>query len=185
MAQMLGGEEHVDRFARGEADFSDPNSRDLQGWNQLVGEAPPEELEASVAHAARQVPPQDYDDHITPGVGGTDPLGALGGGTLGAVAAALLGNLQSGSRAGQDLRQVVPGLRSADPRQMSPAEVAKLASYTRQHDPEAFGRAAALVGRKEPGLLQRLLGNKALLFAAAALATRYMNQRMGARGRAR
>jgi hypothetical protein len=33
MAQMLGGREQVDRFARGEVDFNDPNSRDFQSWN--------------------------------------------------------------------------------------------------------------------------------------------------------
>ena len=52
---------------------------------------------------------------------------------------------------------------------MSPREVAGLATSLRQHHPEAFGRAAQL-GREKPGLLQQLLGNKALLLAAAGLA---------------
>jgi hypothetical protein len=33
-----------------------------------------------MAQAARRVDAQEYYEHITPGVCGTDPLGALGGG---------------------------------------------------------------------------------------------------------
>ncbi len=64
----------------------------------------------------------------------------------------------------------MPGLHTADPQRMSPREVAGLATSLRQHHPETFGRAAAQLGREEPGLLQQLLGNKALLLAAAGLA---------------
>jgi hypothetical protein len=183
MTQMLGGREQVDRFARGEVDFNDPNSRDFQNWNQLVGSAPPEALEESFTQAARRVDQQEYYDHVTPGVGGTDPLGGLGQGALGALAGALIGNLTGGRRGGTDLRQMIPGLQHTDPQQMSPHEVAALANYTRQHNPEAFGRAAAQVGRQQPGLLQSLLGNKALMLGAAALAAKYMNEQ-ARRGRA-
>ncbi len=60
---------------------------------------------------------------------------------------------------------------------MSPPEVASLADYLRQHHPEAFGRAAAQLGREEPGLLQQLLGNKLLLHAAAGLAGTFLADR--------
>jgi hypothetical protein len=55
--------------------------------------------------------------------------------------------------------------------------VASLADYPRQHHPEAFGRAAAQLGREEPGLLQQLLGHKLLLMAAAGLAGKFLPDR--------
>ncbi|HEX2035750.1 MAG TPA: hypothetical protein VHS99_16355 [Chloroflexota bacterium] len=126
--------------------------------------------------------PQEYSEHIMPGVRGTDPLGALGGGALGTLASRLLGSLTGGGGGEIDqLRQRVPGLHTADPQRMSPQEVAGLADYLRQHHPEAFGRAGAQLGREEPGLLQQLLGNKFLLMAAAGLAGTFL----GDRGRSR
>jgi len=178
----LGGQEPVERLAREEADFDDPQSPDFAHWNELMGAAPPEEVQDAMAQAARRVDPQEYYEHITPGVRGTDPLGALGGGALGTLASRLLGSLTGGDGANLDqLQQRVPGLHTADPQQMSPQEVAGLADYLRQHHPEAFGRAAAQVGREEPGLLQQLVGNKFLLMAAAGLAGKFLADRTGGR----
>jgi hypothetical protein len=95
------------------------------------------------------------------GVRGTNLFGALGG---------------SSGETSQLLRQV-PGLHTADPQRMSPQEVASLADYLRQHHPDAFGRAAAELGWEEPGLLQQLLGNKALMLAAAGLAGTFLADR--------
>jgi hypothetical protein len=81
-----------------------------------------------------------------------------------------------GGETSQLLRQV-PGLHTADPQRMSPQEVASLADYLRRHRPEAFGRAAAQLGREEPGLLQQLLGKKFLLHAAAGLAGTFLADR--------
>jgi hypothetical protein len=47
----------------------------------------------------------------------------------------------------------------------------------RQHHPEAFGRTAAELAQQEPGLLQRLLGNKALMLTAAGLAAKFLANR--------
>jgi hypothetical protein len=178
----LGGEEPVERLAREQANFDDPQSPDFAHWNALVGAAPPEAVQDAMAQAARRVDPQEYYEHITPGVRGTDPLGALGQGALGTLAGRLLGSLTGGDRADPDqLRERVPGLHTADPQQMSPQEVANLADYLRQHHPEAFGRAAAQLGREEPGLLQQLLGNKFLLMAAAGLAGTFLADRTRSR----
>ncbi len=68
-----------------------------------------------------------------------------------------------------------------DPQQMSPQEGASLADYLRQYHPDAFGRAAAELGQHEPGLLQRLLGNKALMVAAAGLAAKFLADRAQSR----
>jgi hypothetical protein len=174
----LRGQEPLERLAREEATFDDPKSPDFEHWNQLVGAAPPEAVQDAMTRAAQQVDPQEYYEHITPGVRGTDPLGALGGGALGTLAGRLLGSLAGGDRGDLDrLRQQVPGLHTADPQQMSPQEVASLANYLRQHHPGAFGRAAAQLGREEPGLLQQLLGNKFLLLAAAGLAAKFLGDR--------
>ena len=174
----LGGQEPVERLAREEADFDDPQSPDVAHWHALAGAAPPEAVQDAIARAARRVDPQEYSEHITPGVRGTDPLGALGEGALSMLASRLLGSLTGGGGGDPDqLPQRVPGLHTADPQRMSPQEVASLADYLRQHHPEAFGRAAAELGREEPGLLQQLLGNKLLLHAAAGLAGTFLADR--------
>ena len=165
-------------MAREEADFDDPQSPDVAHWHALAGAAPPEAVQDAIARAARRVDPQEYSEHITPGVRGTDPLGALGGGALSMLASRLLRSLTGGGGGNTDqLPQRVPGLHTADPQRMSPQEVASLADYLRQHHPEAFGRAAAELGREEPGLLQQLLGNKLLLHAAAGLAGTFLADR--------
>lgn len=178
----LGGHEPLERLAREEANFNDPQSPDFEHWNQLVGAAPPEAVQDAMARAAQRVDPQEYYEHITPGVHGTDPLGDLGGGTLGKLASRLLGSFtgRDGVETSQLLQQV-PGLHTADPQRMSPQEVAGLADYLRQYHPEAFGRAAAQLGREEPGLLQQLLGHKFLLLAAAGLAGKFLADRTRAR----
>ena len=174
----LGGQEPLERLAREQANFDDPQSPDFEHWNQLVGAASPEEVQDAMARAAQRVDGREYYEHITPGVRGTDPLGGLGGGTLGKLASRLLGSFtgDAGVETPQLLQQV-PGLHTADPQRMTSQEVASLADYLRQHHPEAFGRAAAQLGREEPGLLQQLLGNKFLLLAAAGLAGKFLVDR--------
>ena len=147
IAGAIGGTDHLERFMRGEANFDNERSPDLQRWNDLAGAAPPEDLRASIAEAARQVDGREYAEHITPGAGGTDPLGGLGQGTLATLARSLL---------------------------RSPADVAAVANYLRQRNPEAFGRAAEEVGRTHANALQSLLGNKALMLGAAILAAKVM-----------
>ena len=176
LTDMLGERLSVQRFAREQANFEDPQSPDFEPWNQLIGAAPREDVEEAVTHAARRVAPQEYYEHITPGVRGTAPLGELGGGALGRLASSLLGHLMGGRSgiAARRLPQQGPGLHTTDPQQMSRQEVASLANYLRQHHPEAFGRTAAELGRQEPGLLQHLLGNRALMLAAAGLAAKFL-----------
>ena len=76
-----------------------------------------------------------------------------------------------------DLINMIPGLQTTNPQQMSPNDVAILADHLRQHNPDAFGKAATEVGRKDPDLLQELLGNKALMLGAAALAAKLLSDR--------
>jgi hypothetical protein len=181
LAGMLGGSQEVERraerFSRGEANLHDRNSPDFQTWNQLVGAAPPEYIHEAAAQAARRVEPNDYYDHITPGVRGTDPLGGIGRDGLGALAGALLNSFSNRHGDAGQLQQQIPGLRTTDPRQMSPQEVAALANWMRQYHPEQFGQASAQVAKQDPNLLEQLLGNKALMLAAAGLAAKFLADR--------
>jgi hypothetical protein len=63
----LGGQEPVERLAREEANFDDPQSPDFEHWNHLVGAAPPEAVQDVLAHTAQRVDPQEYYEHITRG----------------------------------------------------------------------------------------------------------------------
>ncbi|MGI8904871.1 MAG: hypothetical protein ACR2IE_00065 [Candidatus Sumerlaeaceae bacterium] len=162
--QILGGPQG-DRFQKQQADFSRPDTDDFNKWTELVGSAPPDKVEEAYTHAARQVPNDEYRDHVTPGVRNTNPLGELGGGMLGTLAGRLLGGLGGGVTSGS-----IPGMRTTKPEQMSEHDVAVLADYMRRNHPEQFGKVAADVGRENPGMLQKLMGNKMLLLAAAGLA---------------
>jgi hypothetical protein len=52
--------------------------------------------------------------------------------------------------------------------------VAAIARYTQENHPEAFGKAAAEIGQKQPGLLHSFLGKAAMAAAAAALASHFI-----------
>ena len=174
------------RFTGGNANLHDPHSEDARHFGQMVQGTNRDDLASAFGHAAGQVDEHEYRQHITPGAGGTDPLGGLSGGAMGMLASSLLGNLagKSGAAAGglggaglSSLLGQIPGLGSTDPNRMSKHDVATLADWTRRNHPDAFGRAAAEVGQREPGVLQSLLGNKAMMAAAAGLAMKFMNQR--------
>ena len=172
LQQLLG------RFMGGGANFQDPQSQDRRHFDQMLGHASDDDLSSAFSHAARGVDAREYRDHVTPGVGGTDPIGSLGGGGMGEIAGALMSHLAGGGGANMaGLVGKIPGLSHTDPNRMTPHEVASLADYTRQHHPDAFGRAAAQVGRKDPGMLQQLLGNKAMMAAAASMASKFLGGR--------
>lgn len=164
LEQLLGGGQR-ERFVDQKADFDRDDTDDFNKWNELVGSAPPEQVQEAYTHAARQVPHEEYNEHVTPGARGTNPLGELGGGMLGGLAGKLLGGLGGGGSTA-----AVPGLRTTEPGKMSEHDVAVLADYMRRNHPEQFGKVAAEVGRENPSMLQKLMGNKMLLLAAAGLA---------------
>ena len=204
IAGALGGpqqaQQTLDRWSQGQARFDEPQSRELERWNELMGAAPPHVTQEAFEQAARQVDDTEYRDHITPGVGGTDPLGMLDRGALGGIAGTLLTQLiqskmgggqagrmgpmgggmgpmgggMGGGMGGIDITDLIPGMRTNDPRQMSPAEVAQMADYLKRHHPDAFAKAASEIGQRQPSLLEALLGNKALMMGAAVLGAKIL-----------
>ncbi len=94
----LGGQEPVERLAREEADFDDPQSPDVAHWHALVGAAPPEAVQDAIARAARRVNPQEYSDHITPAGAPWAPSPAACWGASQGVTAARSTSYRSGCR---------------------------------------------------------------------------------------
>jgi hypothetical protein len=176
VATSIGGD-HLIRLSSGQANFEDPNSQDQHRLLQMIKNIDPGKLQQIFAKTAEKVHPQEYSNHVTPGVGGTNPLGDLKSGALGSIAAALVNRLKSvGSGGGSNgsLLDKVPGLRTTDPTQMKADDVAAVARYTQQNHPEAFGQAATEIAQKEPALLQSFLGKAGLSLGVAALASHFI-----------
>jgi hypothetical protein len=161
------------RIAAGQGNFQDPNSPDMQQLQQDLPQADPAHVQDAFTQAAQQMNPQQYSDHITPGVGGTNPLGGIGAGGLSTIASALMQHLTGGVVAGNLLGRMA-GLTTTNPNQMDENQVASLARYTQQNHPDIFGRAAAQIGQQQPGLLHSFLGKAGLALGAAALASRFI-----------
>ena len=150
-----------------------PGSPDPQQLQQMLSQMNPQQLQQIFSQAAQQMNPQDYAQHITPGAGGTNPLGGLGSGGLSTIAATLIQHL-GGSGGTGGLLSRIPGLQTTDPNQMDENQVASLAKYTQQNHPDVFGRVAAQLGQQQPGLLNSFLGKAGLAVGAAALASHFM-----------
>jgi len=168
------GSNRVQQMADGEGEFEKDDSPDQATLQELLKKIDPNQLQQILGQATRRIDPQEYSDHVTPGVNNTDPLGQLKGGGLAAIAGALLNQLkQAGANVAQQPQQI-PGVQRTDPREMDADDVAAVARYTQQEHPEAFGKAAADIGQKEPGLLNSFLGKAAMAAAAAALASHFI-----------
>lgn len=165
------GNNTFDRLARGPQGTQSQNNQ-YDNWNQMVGSAPPEHFGQSATDVIRQMDPQDYYNHTQPGVGGTDPLGNLAQGQRGGLAQGLLGALLGRGQNQSALSQAT-GIQNLDPNHMSPQDLAALAQYAQRNHPEALGQVAQ-ENRDNPSLLDSLLGNKAVLAAAAGLGAKYL-----------
>ena len=173
IADAIGGDK-LKQFEKGQADFENEDSQDERTLQDLIRRMDPDDLQRILAQSSKQIDPQEYSDHVTPGVRDTDPLGQLKPGGLSSVATVLLNSLkQAGSGAGTQPSKI-PGLATTDPNEMNSDDVAKVARYTQQNHPEAFGKAAAQIGQEQPGLLHGFLGKAAMAVAAAALASHFI-----------
>jgi hypothetical protein len=176
LAASIGGDD-LKRLSAGQANFDDPHSNDQQNLQELIKSIDPQKLQQILAQTAQKINPQEYSDHVTPGVGGTNPLGNLSTGALGTIAAALINHLKnagSSSAPGGSPLDDVPGLQSTDPKQMNAEDVAAVARYTQQNHPEAFGQAATQIAQQQPALLHSFLGKAALAVGVAALASHFV-----------
>jgi len=134
---------------------------DYDTWNEMVGSAPKEKFGRTVYDSIRQVDPDEYNEHVTPGLGGTDPLGSLNQGQRGGLLQTIFGEL---TRRGVPQQEVVrnAGLGSLDPNNVSPNDLGSLLGNLQRENPKVYGRVAAEY-QDQPDILQSLLGNKALL----------------------
>ena len=152
---------------------------DYDSWNGMVAAAPPERFGRATFDAVRQADPQEYYRHTQPGVDGTDPFGMLSGGQRQGLVGTLLQNLL-GRGLGQDQIMRGAGVGTLDPSRMSPADIAAVVQWAQRNQPQAFGYTAAQY-RDDPNILQALLGNKALMMAAAALGAKFLSDQMSRR----
>src|SRR5688572_19965980 len=129
---MLGGgdaQQALGRLMGGNANLHGPQSPDRSAFHGMMGQASEDDLSSTFSHAARNMDGAAYREHVTPGAGGTDPLGGLGQGGLGAIAGALLGSLGGGNATGGGMGSLlgrIPGLGQTDPNRMSSHDVAAL-----------------------------------------------------------
>ncbi len=165
-----------DRLAQGPQNLQ---QQDYNNWNEMVGAAPPERFGRAVYDSVRQVDPREYYEHTQPGYGGTDPFGTLQPQQRGGLAQSIIGEL---TRRGLGMDQIMggAGLRTSDPYSMGPDDLASLSQWTQQNHPKAFGRVATQY-QQEPGILQSLLGNKALMMAAAGIGAKILMDRASRR----
>ena len=104
IADAIGGDK-LKQFEKGQGTFDDQSSPDQSALQDLIKRIDPKQLQEVLARSAQQVDPQEYADHVTPGVGNTDPLGQLKGGSLASIAAVLLNQLkQAGSTSGTQVK---------------------------------------------------------------------------------
>jgi hypothetical protein len=97
---MLGGDQEVQRMANGQGNFDDLNSPDHDRLGKMLSHASPDELQSAIGQATQQTNPDEFADHVTPGVNGTNPLGDVGKGGLSTIASALVGQLTGGGGGG-------------------------------------------------------------------------------------
>ncbi len=162
----------LDRWAQGPQGGQTSN---YDNWDQMVGAAPHDDVRSTVTNAVRQMDPQEYYDHTQPGVGGTNPLGNLAQPQRTGLAQTLL-NALLGMGLGQQTISQGAGIQTLDPSRMSPQDLAALAQWTQRNHPEALGQVAA-ENRDNPGLIESLLGNKALMMLVAGLGAKYLSDR--------
>ncbi|MDB5297804.1 MAG: hypothetical protein JWO31_3787 [Phycisphaerales bacterium] len=86
------------RILGGNHDAQNPASPDGQQFGQMIQQVPRDQLAGVFGQAARGMDGQAYRDHVTPGAGGTNPLGMLKGPAMAMVAGALMKHLTGGGQ---------------------------------------------------------------------------------------
>jgi hypothetical protein len=171
IASMLGGNNQaIQRILTGNADLSNPRSKDNAVFGQLIQNVSKEDLASIFSETSNQTGNEPSR------LGAPSLFSSLDHGALVTIATTIISALMghAGFNINQ-LTQFIPGLRTTDPNQMDAFDVTSLTNWTRQNHPQAFGQAAAEIGKQDPGLLQHLLGNRTLTTAASKLAQKYLS----------
>jgi len=145
---------------------------DYNNWNQMVGSAPPDQFGHAVSTAIGQIDPNEYAGHITPGVNGTDPLGALGQPERSGIIQSVLGHL-TGQGINHGTISQATGLQNLNPQNMSQQDMSQLLQYVQQNHPQALGQTAAQY-QNQPNVIQSLLGNKGLMLMAGTVGAKLL-----------
>jgi len=165
----------INQLANGpqaQAQGSNQQPVNYNDWNQMVGSAPPEQFGQAVSGAISQIPPEQYQQHVTPGMGGTDPLGQLPQGEIAGVAQSVLGAL---SGRGVNLNSVAQGagVGNLNPNNMSPSDLAGVLSWAQQNHPQALGSVATQY-QNQPNILQAILSNPALISTVMSVGSQFL-----------
>ncbi|MGE5608372.1 MAG: hypothetical protein ACM359_03905 [Bacillota bacterium] len=175
IASMLGGNNQaIQRIITGNADLNNPSSKDSTVFGHIIQSVSKEDLASIFSETSAQTASQPIRE---PGTStSTSLLSSLNHSSLVTLATTLISALMGhGGFNVNQLTQFIPGLRTTDPDQMDASDVTSLANWTRQNHPQAFGQAAAEIGKQNPVLLQHLLGNRTLTTAASKLAQKYLS----------
>ena len=154
----------------------------FDNWNEMVGSAPAHQFGQAVQQSIGQIDPEEYANHIQPGVGGTDPLGELAPQQRGGLMQSVLGAL--GSSGGLGALQQATGLPNIDPHNMSTQDAANVLQWTHQNQPQVFGQVAQQY-QNQPNILQSVLGNKVLMSAAGAIGANLLSSQLQKRQQGR
>jgi hypothetical protein len=163
-----------DRLANGPGGNSGQGGS-YDNWNDMVGSAPPGNFRNAVNGAMRQMDPDEYYRHSQPGIDGTDPFGRMQEPERQGLAERLLGSL-FGRGVGEEEIARNTGVRTLDPRRMSPDELASVTQWTQRNHPDAFGDVAEQY-RDKPNMLESLLGNRAVQMALIGLGAKILMDR--------
>jgi len=145
---------------------------DVQNWNQMVGSAPADKFGSAATQAIQQVSPDEYYQHSQPGVGGTDPFGAMSSEHRGGLLGSIMNALGSKGVSPQAAQQG-SGVSSLDPSKMSSGDLAQMAQWLQKNHPEVLGQVAQQ-HQSNPSVLGSLLGNKALQALAVGLGAKIL-----------
>lgn len=163
-----------DRLAAGPGAMQ---QQDYSDWNQMIGSTPPDRFREAAHQAITQVPTDEYTQHVTPGLGGTDPLGRLQPQQRAGIAQSIIGALL-GSGMGMNELQQQTNLPTLDPNRMSASDLAGLLQYAKQNNPGALSNVATQY-RSQPDILHSILSNKALMGLAIGLGAKILTDQMG------
>ncbi len=138
------------------------NQQQRQQWNQHMNSVPPGQFNQAVTQQVQQMDPQEYQNHMQ-----TQPVQNLPQNQMVGLAQSLLSSLFNQGASQQQIQQQT-GIPNLDPSRLTPQQISQLLQYAQQNHPQAMGQVATQY-KNQPDVLHTILGNKALLGAAAAL----------------